>query len=68
MKTHKLKLKLNKQQYQIINDYCHYSNNLYNYSLYVCKQYFKETNKYIGYNNLYHEVKNNENYKLNNDF
>ena len=64
MKTHKLKLKLNKQQYKIIKDYCHYSNNLYNYTLYVCKGYYEQANKYIGFKQLYHEVKNNENFKL----
>jgi IS605 OrfB family transposase len=65
LKTLKFKIrKLNKQQFNILKDFSHYSNNLYNYSLYICKKYFEETNKYIGYVNLEKEVKNNENYKL----
>ena len=64
MRTIKKRLKLNKQQYQIVSNLCKYSNNLYNYSLYVCNSYYKETNKYIGVNSLYKEVKENENFKL----
>jgi IS605 OrfB family transposase len=65
MKTLKFKLKkLTKQQYKAINDFSHYSNNLYNYGLYITKKYFEETNKYIGYNKLINEVQQNENYKL----
>jgi putative transposase len=56
--------KLTKSQYQVLRDFCHYSNNLYNYSLYVCKQYYEQTGQYIGYNQLWHEVKANENAKL----
>jgi len=55
---------LNKIQYKILKDYSHYSNNLYNYSLYIANNYFKETGKYIGYITLEKEVKSNENYKL----
>lgn len=65
MKTLKQQLrKLNKEQYQTLKDFCHYSNNLYNYTLYVAKEYYKETNKYIGSKELYNEVKDNENFKL----
>jgi hypothetical protein len=45
-----------------LKDYSHYSNNLYNYSLYVANQFYKETGKYIGYGQLEKEVKSNENY------
>ncbi len=64
MKTLKQNLKLTNPQYRILLDWSHYSNNLYNYSLYICKKYFEETGKYIGFKQLYHEVKHNENYKL----
>jgi IS605 OrfB family transposase len=64
LKTLKQNLKLNKEQYSILKDYSHYSNNLYNASLFIVRQYFFETNKYIGYKKLYDEIKNNENYKL----
>lgn len=56
--------KLTKDQYRVLRDFCHYSNNLYNYSLYVCKQYYEQTGQYIGYNQLWREVKENENAKL----
>jgi IS605 OrfB family transposase len=65
LKTLKFKIrKLNKQDFNKLKDFCHYSNNLYNYSLYICRKYFEETNKYLGYVNLEKEVKTNENYKL----
>lgn len=65
MKTLKFKLhKLDKKQYQCLKDFSHYSNNLYNYSLYITKKYFEETGKYLGYSKLEKEIKNNENYKL----
>ena len=47
-----------------MKDYSHYSNNLYNYSLYIANNYFKQTGKYIGYGVLEKEVKSNENYNL----
>jgi IS605 OrfB family transposase len=65
MKTLKFKLKkLDKNQYKSFLDFSHYSNNLYNYGLYIAKKYFKETGKYIGRFKLEKEVKENENYKL----
>ena len=65
MKTLKFKLhKMNKQQYLYFKNMSHYLNNLYNYALFIVKKYFEETNKYISYNKLEKEVKNNDNYKL----
>ena len=64
MKTLKQHLKLNKNQYKILKDYSHYSNNLYNYALYIVRQYYFQTNKYIGYQKLDKETKSNENYRL----
>ena len=64
LKTLKQTLHLNKNQYKILRDYAHYSNNLYNYGLYIIRQYYFETGKYLGYNKLEKEVKLNENYRL----
>jgi len=64
MKTLKQIIHVDKERYKIFIDFSKYSNNLYNYSLYVVKQYYKETGDYIGFKKLYHEVKNNENYKM----
>jgi len=63
-KTIKQNLKnLTKDQYMLLKHYTKNSNALYNSALYVCNEYFKETGKYIGYNNLYHEMKTNIHYK-----
>lgn len=64
MKTLKQIVHLDKKRYKILIDFAKYSNNLYNYSLYVANQFYKETGDYIGFKKLYHEVKANENYKL----
>jgi len=56
--------KLTKEQYKIIKDFCHYSNNLYNCANYIVREYYKETNKYLGFKQLWREIKSNENYKL----
>ena len=64
MRTLKQHIKLNKSQYKILLDYSHYSNNLYNYALYVVNEYFKQTGKYIGYIELEKQIKSNDNYRL----
>lgn len=65
MKTYKQHIrKLSKESFQVFKDFTHYSNNLYNYSLYVIRQYYFETGKYLGLSQLLKEVKDNENYKL----
>jgi len=65
MKTLKFKIrKLSKDDFRKLNDFSHYTNNLYNYSLYVAKKYYEETNNYIGITNLEKIVKDNDNYKL----
>jgi putative transposase len=38
------------------------SKNIYNYGLFLVKQHFFETKKYLNYNALYHEIKNHESY------
>jgi len=42
---------------------CTESRKLYNSALYVINGYFKETNKYLGYNEVYHIIKTNDHYK-----
>ena len=42
---------------------CKHSNSLYNSGMYIIKNYFDETNKYMGYNGLYKEIKDNIHYK-----
>lgn len=55
--------KLSKEDFATIKGYCQASNSLYNCCLYICREFYKETNKYIGLNKLYHEIKTNEHYK-----
>jgi IS605 OrfB family transposase len=55
--------KSTKQQFEELNQMCISSRKLYNCGLYVCRQYYEETGKYIGYNNLYHALSKNEHYK-----
>ena len=54
---------LTKDQYLKIHDMCKHSNSLYNSGMYIIKNYFDETNKYMGYNGLYKEIKDNVHYK-----
>lgn len=64
MKTLKQHIRnLTKTEFNELKQMCKHSNSLYNSALYVVNSYFKETNKYIGYNSLYHEMKNNIHYK-----
>jgi transposase len=55
--------KLSKKQFQELTRMSFESRKLYNCALYFCKNYYKETGKYIGYNKLYHQMKTNEHYK-----
>lgn len=55
--------KLSKSEFKQIKRWCKHSNSLYNCCLYIVKEYFKEINKYIGLNELYHEIKLNEHFK-----
>lgn len=53
MRTIKQNIKnLNKEQFELLKKYSKYSNSLYNSALYVCKNYYKETGKYIGLSEL----------------
>lgn len=57
-------VKVDSKDYKHLLNYSHYSNNLYNYTLYVANEYFRETGKYIGRFKLDKAVSCNENYKL----
>lgn len=55
---------LSKQQYALLKEMCHYSNNLYNVALYNIRQHYFSTKKFLTYESNYHECKTNENYGL----
>ena len=55
---------LTKHQYSMLREMCQYSNNLYNVALYNVRQYFFENNKYLSYENNYHDCRQNENYAM----
>ena len=64
MKTLKQHIRnLNKEQFLLLKSLCKHSNSLYNSALYVVNGYYEQTNSYIGYNKLYHEMKDNIHYK-----
>lgn len=65
MKTLKINLrKLNKEQFNWLKQQSINSVNLYNKALNIANIYFNETKKYIGYNELYKQIKNSDEYKL----
>lgn len=65
MRTEKIILKKIKvKDYWHLINYAHYSNNLYNFTLYNVNEYYKEAGKYLGRFKLNDKIKNNENYKL----
>lgn len=51
------------RMYNIIDDLCFKSKNLYNFSNYIIRQEFIKKNKVITYNELYHIVKNSNEYR-----
>jgi putative transposase len=55
--------KLDKETFLELKEMCRNSNSLYNCCLYIIKNYYKETGKYIGQNQLYKEIKNNKHFK-----
>lgn len=54
--------KLNKEQFLTLKELCRHSNSLYNQALYCINKFYEETASYIGYANLYHELKTSEHY------
>lgn len=54
--------KLSPAQKQEIKSYCKNSNALYNCALYLVKNYYESTGKYMGYAEVYHHMKTNIHY------
>jgi len=57
-------LRLDKNQYRLVNALCQYSKNLYNQGLYNTRQYFFNNNGFLKYPDNYHLCKTSENYKM----
>lgn len=53
---------LSKDEFLLLKGMCQHSNSLYNSTLYVVNKFYEETNSYIGYTNLYHQMKTNIHY------
>lgn len=62
--TQKNHLKLNNEEYEVVKRLTKLSKNLYNYTLYTVRQYFIFNDKFLPYEQAYHMVKDNENYRL----
>lgn len=56
-------IKYNSEFYNLIDDYCLRSKNLYNYANYIIRQEFIANNNWIRYNKLFLLVKDSEPYK-----
>ncbi len=62
--TQKYKLNLNQNGKFIIDKLSFHSARLYNSCIYNIRQYYFDNNSYLNYTEQYHQIKNNENYKL----
>ena len=62
-KTQKNRLRTNKKTYKVLKELVRDSKNLYNYTLYVIRQYYFFNGKYLPYKKAYHLVKNSDAYK-----
>ena len=56
--------KLSKDQCNMLREMCHYSNNLFNYSLYNIRQHYFDTNQLLDYKINFKRCRENENYLL----
>ena len=66
MKVNRIyQIQINQQHliYNIINDLCFKSKNLYNYANYILRQEFINNNKYIKYNKLTYNIKHDDPFK-----
>ncbi|MDF2956736.1 MAG: Transposase [Candidatus Alkanophagales archaeon MCA70_species_1] len=63
-KTQKNHIRCDKKTYKILRILTRLSKNLYNFTLYTVKQYYFDNERYLPYEEAYHLVKHNENYKL----
>jgi len=57
-------IRTDKRTYKILKILTHLSKNLYNFTLYTVRQYYFLNGTYLPYEQAYHLVKHNENYKL----
>lgn len=62
-KTQKNHLRIDKKTYRILRDLTKRSKNLYNYTLYVVRQYYFQNGAYLPYEQAYHLVKDSEAYR-----
>jgi transposase len=53
-----------KQDFALLRMLARLSKNLFNFTLYTTRQYHEETGKFLTYEQAYHVVKTNENYRL----
>ncbi len=63
MQTTSNYLRLTKKQFRIVDSLCLASKNLYNYGMYMTRQYYFKNDKFLPYESNYHYCKDNENYK-----
>lgn len=63
MRTTSNYLRLTKKQFRIVDSLCLASKNLYNYGMYMTRQYYFKNDKFLPYESNYHYCKENENYK-----
>ena len=56
--------RLSKQEFLALTALCRLSKNLFNVTLYECRQYFFAQRKHLTYESNYHICKSNENYQL----
>lgn len=65
-KTTKVLQTINRHEVElsILRSMCYHAARLYNVGLYTTRQHYFNTNKYLSYNNNYHECKNNEHFKI----
>jgi len=58
------RLRVEKTTFNLIQEMCHLSKNLFNATLYATRQHYFSTNQFLKYEQAYHELKVNENYQL----
>jgi len=62
--TQKNHIRCEKKTYKILRILTRLSKNLYNFTLYTARQYYLKNGKYLPYEQAYHLIKHNENYRL----
>ena len=62
--THAAHFRGTKKEYEIVKRLTKLSKNLYNFALYIERQFFFLNHGYLPFKRMYHEVKTNENFRL----